>query len=303
MAVTSTPGTPEKPFSLRATGGVARRQFYSRASFWLLLLATVSGLGVVVFLMIDVVNLGFTRVFSDWPSFFTNYASRREEIAGIRAAILGSFWVIGLTVLFTVPIGVATAIFMEEFAPRNKLLTIVRLNISNLAGVPSILYGLLGLAVFSRLMGFGGVILTGALTLSLMILPIVVISSSEAVRQVPPSIRDGALALGATRLQAVRYHILPGSIPGIMTGVILAISRAAGETAALIMIGAFAFIAFDPSSWNDRFTILPIQVYEWTLRPGEGFKSEAAAGIIVLLVFVITLNLTAAIIRQRFRRD
>lgn len=301
MAVT--PTASEKPFSLRATGGVARRQFYSRASFWVLLLATTSGLGVVAFLMIDVMNLGFTRVFADWPSFFTNYASRREEIAGIRAAILGSIWVIGLTVLFTVPIGVATAVFMEEFAPRNKLLTIVRLNMSNLAGVPSILFGLLGLVVFSRLMGFGGVILTGALTLSLMILPIVVISSSEAVRQVPPSIRDGALALGATRLQAVRYHILPGSIPGIMTGVILAISRAAGETAALIMIGAFAFIAFDPASWNDRFTILPIQVYEWTLRPGDGFKVEAAAGIIVLLVFVVSLNLTAAIIRQRFRRD
>lgn len=300
MAIASNEG---KPFSLRATGGVARRQFYSRASFWVLLLATLSGLGVVGFLMIDVINQGWARVFADWPSFFTNYASRREAQAGIRAAILGSFWVIGLTVLFTVPVGVGTAIFMEEFAPRNKFLSLVRLNISNLAGVPSILYGLLGLAVFSRLMGFGGVILTGALTLSLMILPIVVISASEAVRQVPPSIRDGALALGATRWQAVWYHILPGSIPGIMTGVILAVSRAAGETAALIMIGAFAFIAFDPTSWNDRFTILPIQVYEWTLRPGESFKVEASAGIIVLLVFVITLNLTAAIIRQRFRRD
>lgn len=302
MAIASDQGTP-KPFSLRATGGVARRQFYSRASFWLLLLATMSGMGVVAFLMIDVFNQGFTRVFADWPAFFTNYASRREVQAGIRAAILGSAWVIGLTVLFTVPVGVGTAIFMEEFAPRNKLLSLIRLNISNLAGVPSILYGLLGLAVFSRLMGLGGVILTGALTLSLMILPIVVISASEAVRQVPPSIRDGALALGATRWQAVWYHILPGSIPGIMTGVILAISRAAGETAALIMIGAFAFIAFDPTGWNDRFTILPIQVYEWTLRPGESFKVEASAGIIVLLVSVITLNLTAAIIRQRFRRD
>lgn len=302
MAIASKEGNPGA-FSLHATGGVARRQFYSRASFWVLLLATLSGMGVVGFLMIDVFNQGWTRVFSDWPSFFTNYASRREAQAGIRAAILGSFWVIGLTVLFTVPVGVGTAIFMEEFAPRNKFLSLVRLNISNLAGVPSILYGLLGLAVFSRLMGFGGVILTGALTLSLMILPIVVISASEAVRQVPPSIRDGALALGATRWQAVWYHILPGSIPGIMTGVILAISRAAGETAALIMIGAFAFIAFDPTGWNDRFTILPIQVYEWTLRPGESFKVEASAGIIVLLVFVITLNLTAAIIRQRFRRD
>lgn len=303
MAIQPPAALGNEPFSLHATGSVARRQFYSRASFWVLLAATLLGLGVLVFLLIDVFNLGFTRVFRDYPSFFTSYASRRADSAGIRAALLGSTWIIGLVVLITIPVGVGTAIFMEEFAPRNRFLTVVRLNISNLAGVPSIIYGILGLALFARLFGLGATIITGALTLSLMILPIVIIASAEAVRQVPPSIRDGALALGATRWQAVWYHILPGSIPGIMTGVILAISRAAGETAALIMIGAFAFISFDPTSWNDRFTILPIQVYDWTLRPGTNFKTEAAAAIIVLLAFVITLNLTAAIIRQRFRRD
>ena len=261
------------------------------------------GLGVLAFLLIDVMNLGLARVFHEFPAFFTSYASRRMADAGIRAALLGSFWIIGLVVLFTIPVGVGTAVFMEEFAPRNRFLSIVRLNISNLAGVPSIIYGILGLALFARTLGFGATILTGALTLSLMILPIVIIASAEAIRQVPPSIRDGALALGATRWQAVQYHILPGSIPGIMTGIILAVSRAAGETAALIMIGAFAFISFDPTSWNDRFTILPIQIYDWTLRPGTSFKTEAAAAIIVLLTFVIVLNLTAAIIRQRFRRD
>ncbi len=304
MAVQPSAATPGgEPFSLRATGPVARRQFYSRASFWVLLLATLSGLGVLAFLLIDVFSLGFARVMQDWPAFFTNYASRRVADAGVRAALLGTFWIIGLVVFMTIPVGVGTAIFMEEFAPRNRFLTLVRLNISNLAGVPSIIYGILGLALFSRLFGFGATIITGALTLSLMILPIVIISSAEAVRQVPPSIRDGALALGATRWQAVWYHILPGSIPGIMTGVILAVSRAAGETAALIMIGAYAFISFDPTSWNDRFTILPIQVYDWTLRPGNNFKEEAAAAIIVLLTFVISLNLIATIIRQRFRRD
>lgn len=303
MAVATPPADEPRRFSLRASGLVARRQFYSRMSFWVLGLATMLGLAVLGLLLYDVFQLGFARVFQDWPSFLTNYASRREEIAGVRAGLLGSAWIILMTIVMTVSVGVGTAIWLEEFAPRNRLVSIIRLNISNLAGVPSIIYGLLGLAVFARFFGLGPSILTGALTLSLMILPIVVISAAEAVRQVPPSIRDGALALGATRWQAVRYHILPGSMPGIMTGVILSVSRAIGETAALIMVGAYAFVAFDPASWNDRFTILPIQVYDWTLRPGERFKVEAAAAIIVLMTFVMTLNIIAAIIRQRFRRD
>lgn len=304
MAVTPhPPPSSPAPFNLHATGRVARRQWLSRASFWLLLAATLVGLFVLGYLLYDVIRQGGERLFTDWPNFLTNYASRREVRAGVRAALLGSVWVIGLTVLITVPIGVGTALWMEEFAPRNRILNAIRLNISNLAGVPSIIYGLLGLAVFSRLFGLGGTIITGALTLSLMVLPIVIIASGEAIRQVPSSLRDGSLALGATRWQTAWYHVLPGAMPGIMTGTILAISRAMGETAALIMIGAFAFISFDPGSVNDRFTVLPIQVYDWTLRPGETFKAEASAAIIVLMAFVLTLNFVAVLIRNRFRRD
>lgn len=288
--------------SLRATGRVARRQALSRASFWILLGATSVGLVVLAFLVFDVVNLGGERFLRDFPSFLTSQASRIEERAGVRAAMLGTIWVIGLVILLTIPIGVATAIWIEEFAPQNWLLTLVRLNISNLAGVPSIIYGILGLAVFVRLMGLGSVILAGALTLFLMVLPIVIISSAEAIRQVPSSLRDGSLALGATRWETVRHHVLPGAMPGIMTGTILAVSRAIGETAALIMIGAFAFIGFDPESFMDRFTVLPIQVYQWTIQPGDKLKTEASAAIIVLMVLVLSLNLVAVLIRNHFRR-
>jgi len=289
--------------SLRATGRVARRQLVSRLSFWVLLAATLFGLVILAYLMYDLLDKGAARLFTSWPDFLTNYASRREARAGIRAAALGSLWIVGLTIFMTVPIGIGTAIWLEEFAPRNRFTYAVRLNISNLAGVPSIIYGILGLAVFSRLFGLGGSILTGSLTLSLMVLPIVIIASAEAIRQVPPSLRDGSLALGATRLQTVWYHVIPGAIPGMMTGVILAISRALGEAAALIMIGAYAFVSFDPTSWNDRFTILPIQIYDWTTRPGENFKAEATAASIVLMVIVLCLNLVAVLIRNRFRRD
>ncbi len=290
-------------FALRASGRVARRQLISRLSYWVLLAATLAGLLVLVFLGIEVIRDGGSRLVRNWPDFITNPASSREVRTGVRRGLLGSAWVIGLTVLLTIPVGVGTAIWMEEFAPKNRFLRIVRLNISNLAGVPSIIYGLLGLAVFARLFDLGPSILTGALTLSLMVLPIVIIASAEAIRQVPPSIRDGSLALGATQWETVWYHVLPGAVPGIMTGVILAVSRAIGETAALIMIGAFAFVARDPESWNDRFTVLPIHIYAWTLEPGDRFKAEASAAIIVLMVMVLLLNIVAVLIRNRFRRN
>lgn len=289
--------------TLRSTGRVARRQMVSRLSFWVLLAATVFGLVVLAYLLYDLLDRGAARVVADWPDFLTNYASRREVQAGIRAAALGSLWTVSLTILMTVPVGIGTAIWLEEFAPRNRFTYLVRLNVSNLAGVPSIIYGILGLALFSRMFGLGGSILTGSLTLALMVLPIVIIASAEAVRQVPQSLRDGSLALGATRLQTVWYHVLPGAVPGMMTGIILAVSRAIGEAAALIMIGAYAFVAFDPTTWNDRFTILPIQIYDWTTRPGELFKAEATAASLVLMVIVLCLNVIAVLIRNRFRQD
>lgn len=294
--------------SLRAQGRVARRQAFSRLSRYILLLATVAGIGVLAVLAVDTMVRGLPVL--DWQ-FITSYPSRNAVDAGLRSSLLGTVWVMGTTIILAIPVAIGTAVFLEEFAPKGRFTSVVRLNIANLAGVPSIIYGILGLTVFVRGVELQGVtlfpalgttILAGSLTLALMILPMTVIASVEAIRQVPPSIRDGSLALGATRLQTVRHHTLPGALPGIMTGTILAISRAAGETAALIMIGAFAFIAFDNKSVNEDFTTVAIQIYNWTTRPQEAFRANASAGIIVLMVMVIGLNLVAVLIRERFRR-
>lgn len=289
-----------RSISLRATGAVARRQAMSRASRYVLLAATLVGVGVLAYLGYETIDRGASRLSVD---FLTNYPSRFADRAGLRSSLLGWFWVLGLTVVLAIPVAIGTAIWMEEFAPRNRLLALVKLNLANLAGVPSIIYGILGLALFVRLMDLGPSILAGSLTLALMILPMTVIASQEAIRQVPPSIRHGALALGATRWQMVWHHVLPGAMPGIMTGMILAVSRAAGETAALIMIGAFTFIAYDNTSPFEDFTTVPVQIYNWTIRPQEAFRQNAAAAIIVLMAFVLTLNLIAAVIRERFRPE
>ncbi|MDO9444356.1 MAG: phosphate ABC transporter permease PstA, partial [Dehalococcoidia bacterium] len=249
-------------------------------------------------LMADTVVNGWSRI--SW-SFFTSYPSRFADQAGLRSSFIGSIWILSLTIVFVVPIAIATAIWIEEFAPKNRALEFVKLNLANLAGVPSIIYGVLGLAIFVRLFGWGSSIIAGSFTLFLMILPMTVIASQEAIRQVPPSLRQGSLALGATEWQTVWYHVLPGALPGIITGVILALARAAGETAALIMIGAFTFIAFDNTSIWDSFTTMPIQVYNWTVRPQEAFRQNAAAGILVLMVVVLTFNTAAAALRERFR--
>ncbi|MCC7088525.1 MAG: phosphate ABC transporter permease PstA [Chloroflexi bacterium] len=295
-------------FSLKATGQVARRQALSRFSRYVLLSATLFAVAVLVYLAYDVIQTGWSRITLD---FFTNYPSRHPLQAGLRSSLLGWLWLMGAVIAMAIPLAVGTAIFIEEFAPRNWVTSLVRLNIANLAGVPSIIYGILGLAVFVRgfdiwgvtiIPALGPTILAGALTLTLMILPMTVIASVEAIRQVPPSIRDGSLALGATRWQTVWFHVLPGATPGIMTGIILAVARAAGETAALIMIGAFAFIAFDNTALNQSFTTVPIQIYNWTTLPQEDFRKNAAAGIIVLMVLIVGLNLIAVLIRERFRR-
>jgi phosphate transport system permease protein len=265
-----------------------------------LLAATLIGVAILAFLTYDTIDAGASRI--SWD-FITNYPSRFADRAGLRSSILGSVWILVPTVGLAFPISIATAIWIEEFAPKNVLLTIVKLNLANLAGVPSIIYGILGLALFVRLMELGPSILAGALTLSLMILPMTVIASQEAIRQVPPSTRDGSLALGASHWQTVWHHVLPGAMPGIMTGIILAVSRAIGETAALIMIGAFTFIAFDNTSLFDDFTTVPIQIYNWTIRPQEAFRQNAAGAIILLMAAVLTLNLIAAIIRERFRGE
>lgn len=296
------------PVTLHAQGAVARRQAMSRASRYLLLGATLVGVFVLIVLAWDVISTGGSRL--SWE-FITTYPSRNAANAGLRSSLLGTLWVMATTIVMAIPLAIGTAVFLEEFAPKGRFTSLVRLNIANLAGVPSIIYGILGLAAFVRGVSFGGVqvipamgpsIIAGSFTLALMILPMTVIASVEAIRQVPPSIRDGSLALGATRLQTIWYHTLPGALPGIMTGTILAVARAAGETAALIMIGAFAFIAYDNKSITDDFTTVPIQIYNWTTRPQAAFRENAAAGILVLMVLVVGLNLVAILIRERFRR-
>jgi phosphate transport system permease protein len=296
--VAATPATPA-PIRLQATGPVARRQTISRLSRYVLLAFSLVGVVALFVLGVDTVLNGASRI---RPDFFTNYPSRFPDQAGLRSSIIGSAWVMSITITLVVPIALGTAVWIEEFAPQGRILEVVKLNLANLAGVPSIIYGVLGLAVFVRFLSLGPSILAGALTLFLMILPMTVIASQEALRQVPDSIRQGSLALGATKWQTVWSHVLPGAMPGMITGIILAVARAAGETAALIMIGAFSFIAFDNTSMLDDFTTMPIQIYNWTVRPQAGFRENAAAGILVLMAVVLAFNFTAAVLRERFRR-
>lgn len=257
--------------------------------------------------------------FRAWLSaqFVRSPQSDNPQVAGVRTAILGSLWVIAVTIVFSVPVGVGAAIYLEEFAPRNRVTRVIQTNINNLAGVPSIIYGMLGLAVLVRtfepimsgtFLGAAGAsengrtILAAGLTLGLLILPILIIASQEAIRAVPNSLRQAGLGLGATRWQTVRSHVLPAAFPGIMTGSILAIARAVGETAPLVVVGASTFITVDPSGFFSKFTVLPIQIYQWTARPQDEFRNIAAAAILVLLILLLTLTAAAVILRNRYSR-
>ena len=260
-------------------------------------LFSVAILGLLIF---QVTSLGMPWI--DWQ-FLTSFPSRFPEKAGIKSALFGTFWLVGLTATFAIPTGVLAAIYLEEYAPANKITRIININIANLAGVPSIVFGILGLAVFVRFMGLERSVLAGALTMSLLILPVIVVASKEAIRAVPSSIRQAAFAVGATRWQVISVHVLPQSISGILTGVILALSRALGETAPLIMIGALTYIAFVPEGPMDEFTALPIQIYNWTSRPQAAFHELASAGIVVLLCVLLLMNATAVYIRYRGSRN
>src|SRR5690606_23263787 len=285
--------------SLVATQGrLRRRQFFGNVASVLFLLSTVFGMLVLAVLLIDIIGDGWGLLRVD---FLTEYPSRFAERAGVYPALMGTIWIMFLTAAFTFPVGVGAAIYLEEFATPSKLTTIIRTNIANLAGVPSIVYGLLGLGIFVQVLGMGRSIAAGALTLSLLVLPIVIIASQEAIRAVPDSIRQGGLALGATRLQVVRAHVLPAAMPGILTGTILALSRAIGETAPLIVVGAVAFLNFTPDSLGSRFTVLPLTIFGWTSRPQEEFHAIAAAAIIVLLALLLTMNMAAILLRNYFQ--
>jgi phosphate transport system permease protein len=230
--------------------------------------------------------------------FIASFPSRIPELAGIKSALFGTLWLIGLTTLFAVPTGVLAAIYFEEYAPQNRFTRIIELNIANLAGVPSIVYGVLGLVLFVRFFSLERSVLAGALTMSLLMLPVVIIAAREAIRAVPTSLREAAYGLGATRWQVVRAHVLPMAMPGILTGIILSLSRAIGETAPLIVMGALTYVAFIPESPMDQFTTLPVQIFNWTSRPQEAFHGLAAAGIIVLLGVLLVLNSIALAIRH-----
>ena len=263
------------------------------------MLATAFGVFAVGVLLYDVASDGIDVL--GWD-FLTSFPSRYAGEAGIKPALIGTLWVMGFTALFAVPVGVGAAIYLEEFAGRNLFTKIIETNINNLAGVPSVVYGLLGLAFFVYWANLGPSIVTGALTLGLLILPIIIVAAREGLRSVPPSIREAAIALGATKWQAVRFQVLPVAMPSILTGVILALSRAIGETAPLIVIGAFTSVFFVPSSPTDTFTVLPIQIYSWISRPLPGFQENAAAGMIVLLIVLLSMSSIAVVLRHMFAR-
>jgi phosphate transport system permease protein len=266
----------------------------------------------------------FVALFSDMvadgigrlkPEFFTEFASRRAGQAGILAAWVGSLLVMLVTALVAVPLGVAAGLYLEEYAARNRLSAFIEINISNLAGVPSIVYGLLALGLFVHSFGLGQSIRTAGLTLALLILPIVIVATREAIRSVPSTVREAAYALGATRWQVVRHHVLPYSLPGILTGVIIGLSRAIGETAPIITIGALTFIAFLPPApitaappfvsfeWmTSPFTVMPIQIFNWTSRPDPAFHANASAAALVLVAMTLLMNAVAIWLRYRLRR-
>ena len=276
-----------------------RRHVKGQVYQWACFAAAAVGVVTLAVLLLDVLADGLGRL---TPQFLASYPSRHPEEAGIKAALWGSVWMIALTAVMAFPLGVGAAIYLEEYASDTWINRLIEVNIANLAGVPSIVYGLLGLELFVRALAFGRSVLAGAATMALLVLPIIIIASREAIRAVPPSIREASYALGATRWQTTRHHVLPSAFAGILTGTILALSRAIGETAPLIMIGALTFIAFVPDDALDPFTALPIQIFNWVSRPQPGFHVNAAAGILVLLVVLLAMNATAIVLRNKYQR-
>lgn len=262
------------------------------------LVSLMVGLVTLLGLIVDLAMNGATKISL---SFFFSYPSRFAEGAGILSAWVGTIWVMSVCALTAVPLGIAAGIYLEEYAKKNWVTDLIEINIANLAGVPSIIYGLMALGIFVHGLGLGPSVLTAGLTLALLILPIVIMATREAIRAIPLHIREAAAALGATQWEIVRDHILPYSTGGILTGVILGLSRAIGETAPLITIGALTFIAFLPHSVLDPFTVMPIQMFNWVSRPQEAFHANAAAAGLVLMAMTLAMNGLAFYVRYRFR--
>ncbi len=292
---------------------IQKIRFYDKAFKYVAIAVTAIGLLVLAVLLVDIFHDGFGRL--SWD-FLTNFPSRRPGRAGILAAWVGTLWVMVATAMIAFPTGIMAAIYLEEYARKSWLTNLIEINIANLAGVPSIIYGLLGLGVFVRFLSLERSILAGAATLSLLVLPVVIVSTREALRAIPPSIREASYALGASRWQTVSKQVFPAALPGVLTGTILAMSRAVGETAPLIVVGALTYMAFLPESpisaefpffslegLKDPFSVLPIQIFNWVSRPQKGFLINAAAAIIVLLSITFAMNAVAVWIRHRFQKN
>jgi phosphate transport system permease protein len=280
--------------------GVRRRQLVDRAFELLALGVLLLALAALAALIYDVLSDGLGRL--NWQ-FMTSMASRRASSAGIYHALAGSIAVISVTAALALPVGVAAAVYLEEYGSRSRIARLIEINISNLAAVPSIIYGLLGLGLFVRALGMDRSVMAGASTLALLALPVVILSTREALRTVPSTIREGSYALGATKWQTVWHQVLPMAMPGILTGLILALSRAIGETAPLITIGALTYVPFAPDSLWSAFTVMPIQIFNWVSRPQAEFQENAAAGIIVLLGLLLIMNAFAIVLRDRYQRQ
>lgn len=266
----------------------------------LFIIATSIGILALMALLVNIMMDGLAKLS---PELFTNYPSRSPARAGIKSALVGSIYMILIMAPISFILGVGAAIYLEEYAKKNRFTRLIQLNISTLAGVPSIVYGILGLTLFVRGLNLERSLLSGALTMTLLVLPIIIVSAQEALRAVPKNRRDASFALGATKWQTVSRSVMPSAMPGILTGVILALSRAIGETAPLVMIGALTFVAFLPNSIMDSFTVMPIQIFNWISRPQEAFHELAAAGIIVLLVLLIVMNFSAIMLRNKYQKN
>src|SRR5687768_7402760 len=260
---------------------------------------TCFGIVVLLIFLGDIIIKGITRI--DWD-FLSNLPSRRAERAGILTAWTGTAWILGLTAIISIPLGISAGIYLQEYGTKNRMASFIELNIANLAGVPSIIYGLLGLQIFVRTLNFGGSLLAGAFTLALLILPIIIVATREALKAVPNSLREASYGMGATKWQTTWYQVLPAASGGILTGIILALSRAVGETAPLIVIGALAYVPFVPDSPMDEFTVLPIQIFNWVSRPQQEFVVNGAAAIIILLAITFVMNGIAVYLRNRWQK-
>lgn len=301
MTSVTAPVTGTQPPSSLADTAPVRRRLVDASFRGVLLVALGFALVVLAALLVDVFLEGRPRLNAD---LVRNMPSARPARAGIQSAIWGSLWVVGLSAAASLPLGIGTAVFLEEFAPKGRWwVRLIEVNIQNLAGVPSVVYGILGLAFIARgPLGWGFTVGSAAMVLTIMVLPVIVVSSREAIRAVPPSLRDGSLSLGATRWQTVWRQVLPAAVPGIATGSILAVSRALGESAPLLMLGALTFVTFNPTGLDSGYTVLPLLIFKYASDAKAEFHVVAAAAIVVLLVMLVALNMTAILIRNHFEK-